>query len=427
MPTDQAFIYRTMNIGPETTPGTEVSPTKKLASLSFSPTPNPTVNTFAPSGYALDTVAATNGEQTDFSLTGLGVYDEIPYFWASLLKNTTPTTPGGTLPRLWTFDYSSTSANTQKTYSYEIGDTARAQCGAGLVITQGNVAVSFRQGMQLSGNAIGTKLLDMKTAYLQITGGSPTTGTWSFTLGAQVASGLSKTITSSALQTALEALSNVGAGQVAVTGGPLGTTPLTIKWIGTYLNTAVPAISVADTFDVGDATVYYTYPVTTTPALIPITGQSFNYYTATSYAGLSGAAKHTRLFNYGLQIGNRAAPIYPMNTDYNGTYAATIENKPNTQVTFSVGADDVGMGFLQNLRQNDTIFLRARADGAASSIESGYAYYHQIDQAVKLTKVSEIKSGEGGIAQIDYTGVLVHDATWGKGLSVSVQNKLASL
>ena len=423
---DQAFVYRTMNLGPEVTPGTEVSPTKRLASLSFSPTPNPTVNTFAPAGYLFDTVASTNGEQTDFSLTGLGVYDEIAYFWASLLKDTTPTTPGGTLPRLWTFDMSSNSANTQQTYSYEIGDTVRSSRGAGLQITQGNIAVSFRQGMQISGNAIGTKLLDDKTTYITITGGTPTTGTWDLTVNGQTASGLSKTIAAGALQTAIEALSNVAPGDVTVSGGALGTAPLTLKWAGALAAVAV-IVSAVDTFDAGDISVSKTYPVVTTADLVPITGQSFNYYTATTYAGLAGASKLTRLFNYGLQIGNRAAPIYPMNTDYNGTYAATIENKPSTQVTFSVGADDAGMAFFASLRANDTVFLRARADGAANSIESGYAYYHQIDQAVKLTKPSEIKSGDGGIAQIDFTGVLVHDATWGKALSVEVQNKLASL
>lgn len=426
MPSDQAFVYRTMHIGPEVTPGTEVSPTKKLASLSFSPTPNPTVNTFAPAGYLFDTVASTNGEQTDFSLTGLGVYDEMPYFWASLLKDTTPTTPGGTLPRLWVFDMNSNSPNVQQTYSYEIGDSVRASRGAGLQIVQGNIAVNFRQGMQLSGNAIGTKLLDDKTTYITITGGTPTTGTWDLTVNGQTASGLSKTITANALQTAIEALSNVAPGDVTVSGGALGTAPLTLKWAGALATTEI-VVSATDSFDAGDISVSRMYPVTTTADLVPITGQSFNYYTATSYAGLSGASKLTRLFNYGLQIGNRAAPIYPMNTDYNGTYAATIENKPSTQVTFSVGADSTGLGFLANLRANDTIFLRARADGATDSIESGYAYYHQIDQAVKLTKPSEVKSGDGGIAQIDFTGIIVHDATWGKGLSVTVQNKLAAL
>lgn len=422
---DQAYVFRKPQIAAESTPGTQVQPSRVLGSLEIAPSFNPDVQTFGPMGYLLDTVAATNREWTQIALKGIGVYDELPYFWASLISAGSVATPGGgTLTRDWTFNLNTSSPNTQKTYTYEVGDTVRASRGGGMQITEGSAQIDFEKGMQLSGSAIGQKMLDNKYTYVTISGGPPTTGTWSFTVGGQTASGLSKTITASALQTALEALSNVDPGDVVATGGPLGTSPITLAWAGQYAATAVPALSTADTFDAGDVVLSLLAPGASALALVPVLGSQMDYYITTSYAGLAGATALTRLFGYNIKLGNRAAPLWAMNTSNAGTYSSTVETKPSATLGFSVGADDTGMGYLANLRANTMIFVRAKATGP--TIEGSFTYRHIIDAAVLLKKVNPIKDG-GGLAQIDFEGVIANDPTWGQGLQVTVRNKLTAL
>lgn len=72
---------------------------------------------------------------------------------------------------------------------------------------------------------------------------SATGGTWTATWNGQTATGLAWDITAAALQTALEALSNIAVGDVVVTGGPGATAPLTITFKGTLAGTNVAAFT----------------------------------------------------------------------------------------------------------------------------------------------------------------------------------------
>src|SRR6266487_3371224 len=102
---DQMSVYRKPQIGLEAPAGVQVTPTKVLGSLEITAAFDPMVATAGAMGNLLNTIAATNYEDTKITLKSAPqcVYDELPYLQCGLINNVTPTTPGGaTLSRLWT-------------------------------------------------------------------------------------------------------------------------------------------------------------------------------------------------------------------------------------------------------------------------------------------------------------------------------------
>lgn len=69
-------------------------------------------------------------------------------------------------------------------------------------------------------------------------------GTWTATFNTQTTGALAHNITAAALQTALESLSSIGSGNVVVTGGPGGSTPFVVRFVGSLLEIPVGLITV---------------------------------------------------------------------------------------------------------------------------------------------------------------------------------------
>ncbi|MEU2315186.1 hypothetical protein [Streptomyces albidoflavus] len=65
--------------------------------------------------------------------------------------------------------------------------------------------------------------------------GSPTGGTYTLTFSGQTTAGIPYNATAAQVKTALEALSNINPGDVAVTGGPHPATPVVVTFTGQYM------------------------------------------------------------------------------------------------------------------------------------------------------------------------------------------------
>lgn len=432
--TDRATVFQKPQIGRESPAGTRVSPSRMLSSMEIALAFDPTVQTFAPAGFLLNTVAATNYEQTRAQLRGVGDYRELVYLAEMILGHVSPTTPAsGSLTRDWEWLLNSSSPNDQAVWTALVGDDAtRAALASYLLAQEVTLTASLDNGLQYTGAGVARKIEDDKTRHITITGGTPTSGTWSLTIGAQTASSLSRTITAAALQTALEALSNVEVGDIVCVGGPLGTAPLMLHFLpgGQYGDAAaMPAISAADTFDAGDIGITRLNPAATQLTPQPVVGAQISHYLASSYAGLTGATALTRLFNWQFKLGNRANVIKPMRRANNGTFDAHVETRPDATVTFSIGADDTGMAYLRSLRANSLVFYRQEAIGAAIETVAGPITYYRtfiVDACLLLTKVTP-KNDSEGLVQVDFEGVIAHDPTWGRGLRWFLRNELTAL
>lgn len=73
--------------------------------------------------------------------------------------------------------------------------------------------------------------------------GTPTGGTYTLTFSGQTTAGIAFNAAASAVQSALEALSNIAPGDVVCAGGPHPGTPITVTFGGAYDGTDVPQMT----------------------------------------------------------------------------------------------------------------------------------------------------------------------------------------
>lgn len=93
--------------------------------------------------------------------------------------------------------------------------------------------------------------------------GSPTGGTFTLTFSGQTTSTIAWNASAGAVQTALEALSNIAPGDVVCTGGPLPGTPVVVTFSGQYAGTDVALMTDNDAGLTGGTTPAVTVTTTT--------------------------------------------------------------------------------------------------------------------------------------------------------------------
>lgn len=129
---ENASLYQQTQLGLETVAGTPVAATKRLTSISITPSIKAEVKTYRPNGYKFTTVAALSKEWSEFDIDGPLTYNESIYLLNSLIKKVTPTGAGAN--KTSTFAPNSNGSDTRQTYTIENGSAERArQIAYGLV------------------------------------------------------------------------------------------------------------------------------------------------------------------------------------------------------------------------------------------------------------------------------------------------------
>lgn len=414
---DRSTVFERVQIGKETTPGVAVKPNRNLGSLSFNPSFQIETNQYKPKGSKWNRVVVTNRDWTEGDIEGTAVYDELPIALASILGMATPTTPGGAnLTRRWEFSVSTSNPDTPASFTLETGSELRAMRVPFVTLTEFGFEFS-REEVTVSGGFIGQKMTDDKVRYISVSGGA---GTFTITVDNQTTDPINYDALPAVVQTELEALSNVEPGDVSV-GGTASN--YTIVFKGQFENEKLPTISAVGA---GGATVSMTRmaPGATELALVPVTPPSLQISRADSAADLGVSDEvMLRTFSMSWNISGRWSAIWPINRDL-PSWAALAEAEPEGTVEITVGADDQGMDLLNNLRENDTIFLRLSSIGP--EIEPGFNYELILDTAISITDIGDI-TDEDGVVATSFTGTFLHDPTWGKSNRVIVQCALASL
>ena len=96
--------------------------------------------------------------------------------------------------------------------------------------------------------------------------GSPTGGTFTITFNGQTTAAIAFDATAAAIQSALEALSNVSSGDITAGGGDLDSTPVTLTFAGNYAATDVDLVVIDDALLTGGTSPAVT-PTETTPGV----------------------------------------------------------------------------------------------------------------------------------------------------------------
>jgi len=155
----------------------------------------------------------------------------------------------------------------------------------------------------------------------------------------------------------------------------------------------------------------------TSPALIPILPDQIDVFLDATGAGLGGT-QLTREFSYALEISDMFGNIWPLNSSLT-SFAAHSVQAPDAGVTLQLGNDTAGRAMVTNMRAGSTVFVRLRAQGAASSIESGQRYSLIIDTALKVVD-SPSRDDQEGLSTLEWSLRSVYDATWAKWLEVTL-------
>jgi len=161
---EKATIYQNCQIGVETTPGTAVSATKKLLSASMAIKPRTEFDKYRPAGTKYTTLAAQGKEWSEIAISGKPSYNELPYFFSSLLHYAAPVQQGGSTAYKWTFDSNNAAEDVGKTYTVEQGDGTASEAWRAAGVRISGMTFDFnRNTIDMSGTAVGQSIETGKT------------------------------------------------------------------------------------------------------------------------------------------------------------------------------------------------------------------------------------------------------------------------
>lgn len=417
---ERASVFETIYLGVETTPGTAVAPTRVLNSMSIQPSPKVAVNSFRPFGNKFPTLATKGKDYTEAKLSGQPDYNEIIYMLSSLL--TTPVTVAAGTGYQHTFSPNSTSADSPKTFTVLTGSEGMrsGRFGYGLVNSFG--LKYTRDNIESSGSLMGQKYGDDTVRYLYLTG-TPTGGTFTITVGANTTAGIAFNAAAATVQSALEAIASVGAGNVVVTGTALPTGPLTIVFADSVVTDIVTASGASLTGGTTPAaSIQRIANGTSSLALKPVVPEQFSCFIDSTAAGL-GTTKLLRLLSLDWNISDRYGMVWPLDAAQ-ASYAAHVELAPKVELKMTLEADAQGMALFRNMRRGEMRFIRLNAVG--DTFDTGQNYTLRIDQAAQVTAIDDF-SDQDGVFAVGFGLTGYHDGTWGRGLQAMVKNTVASL
>ena len=168
---ERATIAQNVQLGPEVTPGVAVAATKRLKSISLSPSVRGTFRSFRPQGTKYPSVVYPGKEWSESDVGGDALYSELQYPFASVI--TTPTVAqlmDGATPTSayeWIFDPLTIGEDTPKTYTVEQGSGVRAHRASNFIFSEFSLQFS-RESVELGGTAFGKAIEDGIT----LTGGA---------------------------------------------------------------------------------------------------------------------------------------------------------------------------------------------------------------------------------------------------------------
>lgn len=160
---ERSSISQSVQIGVESTPGTAVAASKRLASIGFKIGPKVESSTVRPIGQKYATLEVVGKEWSEAELSGAPVYTELPYVFASLMSNptVTQTMDGGTPTGAYkyVFDSATFGDDTPKTYTLEQGSSFRAHRVVNAIISEWSMDWD-RNEISIGGTAIAKAIED---------------------------------------------------------------------------------------------------------------------------------------------------------------------------------------------------------------------------------------------------------------------------
>lgn len=155
---------------------------------------------------------------------------------------------------------------------------------------------------------------------------------------------------------------------------------------------------------------------------IPVRPAELSVYIDTTSGGL-GTTKQLRTLKGECNISDRYNPLWVVDAAQ-PSFVNTVEGEPTVEFKITQMADSQAAANLIAMRAGTTKFLRLRGVGPqiyAPTVGMPEGVSHQVtwDVAGQVSDISKFED-EDGVFAVEYTFSAVHDATWGKALTVEV-------
>lgn len=433
---ERTRAFDKLQIGPESSLGSGGLATRTLTALSMIPTIAATPDTFRAQGSMVDTSVVNTSERTNYAVTGRFTFTEGNYPLASVLCKPTITTPAGaTLTRDFYYAWNTSNPNDYQSYVIEMGNNAvRANTAKNLIFNEIGLTYSKTGAVVISGAAFSQPLTDDTTRVLYVTG-SPTSGTFTITVGANTTGSIAYNASASAVQSALTAITALAG--TTVTGTNV-TTGVRINFSVPFRYSELPTITTTDTFTGGTTPASHVDRMSPNAtalevATTQISPTTLDYYIGDTFASLptsasAGTALHaTRMFDITYKTSGRYGTVDPVNSSL-GTGFDTTAELPDVkhEYTWKVAANSEAGNFLRKLRNDQKFFLLVKATG--QQIETGFNYEFWNWACLSSTGVGAQEDiGNGKILGYTFSGTVVNDPVSNIALAFKVRTNITGL
>lgn len=410
-------------IGKESSAGTAQDPTIELKSIRVTPQPDVVTKDIVHVGslVAGDTVKVSRA--TALSVDGHPDYNELGYILASLVgKPSTSTIASGVYRHEFNFDPKGKAD--PRSYTLEWGDDSNAErclysilTALGLTLNRQDTTVNgsgFARGQDWQGGVTaGADCVQTITVT-----GSPAGGTFTLRWQGQTTGNLNYNDAAAAIQSALEGLSNIGAGNIAVSGSG----PFTATFGGTLGGVKQPLIELDDNSLTGGTSPSVTIDMTTEGGQTlwpksPMSVLDINVYYAATLAGIAagklGDCYETR-WNLQSRFGKRT--VVDSTSD---TFKDIVETPVDWMVGLDIEANSAADTIEGDLA-GDTKYLRIEAT-SSREVASGNPFKLTLDSAVQLRGVGGYSDHEGDYAR-SFDFKVVFDQSWGRAAQIVLIN-----
>jgi hypothetical protein len=430
MAIERASVFEVSQLGAETTPGTAVPALKRLLCTTLRLDPNIPVEPYRPMGYKAPTAATHGKESCGGSLEGRACFNDLCYLMSSVLCAPVISTPGGaTSTRRWTFKPKVSSPDTVQTYTFERGNALsgaeRATFGRvnGLslrfneteaAVTGSLIAQEPDYSARMSGNEV-QRLTIQDNA---------TGGTFKVTFGGQETAAIVYNVTASAFQTALEALSSIGAGNVLVTAVSAGV--YDIEFTGALGQTNVALLVVSDNSLLGaippPSAVFTTPTAGVAPTEIPEVVMDSDRVSVWTGADVAGLARLRRVQEIEWGVSDRFAPNFNLD-DEEPSFSNLVERGMGAAGQVTMQRNDDARTLLAYMRAKTTRMWRVQVLGP--NIEAGFPHKLWITWPEKARDLRHGSAQEVETGQFELFNV--YDATFAGWVEVVIDCALTSL
>lgn len=417
-------------VAPETTPGAGATPTTLLRASNLELAPRPEYVDITHYGQLVPGDRVLVYESSEGSLVGAPDYNEIG-IWLSARcgRPVTTTVSAGVYRHEFTID--TRNKINPRTFEMHKGSPDDAVSEGFQYCFLRAFGMSFtKKEVSMSGTGMGRRMTDRaqkiggggNAVQTLAISGAPTGGNFTLRFKGAPTTGLAHNVAAAAIQSALEALSTIGAGNVAVTGSG----PFTITFTGALAGKEQPLLEFTNALT-GGTSPTPTITGTTKGGWVeypsaPVVAGKAAVYLASTLATLA-ANKMAQLHKFGFEFADSFDPVDLMDPDQ--VSFSDIAEKPHTIISsFGVTMDGGAQTLATLARSQDARFIRV-AMTADQVITAGNPYSLTVDLFGKLKDAGTIEA----MSQVqgrNFTVETLYDNAWGQSGRIVLVNAVAS-